>query len=187
MVVKGQEFAGYDSRALQGMGLGYATSNRGACHLKHDVFGPDMEKTRPAAARPSPAKTARTSSPCSTRPASVLFTAGAGMKPNAFTELMDAACEGEWTDELHAHVGRADMERWSACSTTEGRPSPRTDDDLPKPASRRFPRRPAPPRARSRRSTKCCLNITSIAVGRLTANRPPRRCSGWALTETMGA
>jgi len=43
MAVKGQEFAGYDSRALQGMGLGYATSNRGACHLKHDVFAEDME------------------------------------------------------------------------------------------------------------------------------------------------
>ena len=43
MTVKGQEFAGYDSRALQGMGLGYATSNRGACHLKHDVFAEDME------------------------------------------------------------------------------------------------------------------------------------------------
>ena len=42
MGVKGQEFAGYDSRALQGMGLGYATSNRGACHLKHDVFTEDM-------------------------------------------------------------------------------------------------------------------------------------------------
>jgi len=43
MVVKGQEFAGYDSRAQQGMGLGYATSNRGACHLKHDVFAEDMQ------------------------------------------------------------------------------------------------------------------------------------------------
>ncbi|MFQ5953786.1 MAG: aldehyde ferredoxin oxidoreductase family protein, partial [Kiloniellales bacterium] len=43
MSVKGQEFAGYDSRAMQGMGLGYATSNRGACHLKHDVFDEDME------------------------------------------------------------------------------------------------------------------------------------------------
>jgi aldehyde:ferredoxin oxidoreductase len=34
MGVKGQEFPAYDSRAIQGMGLGYATSNRGACHLK---------------------------------------------------------------------------------------------------------------------------------------------------------
>lgn len=34
MGVKGQEFAAYEARAIQGMGLGYATSNRGACHLK---------------------------------------------------------------------------------------------------------------------------------------------------------
>jgi aldehyde:ferredoxin oxidoreductase len=34
MGVKGQEFPAYDPRALQGMGLGYATSNRGACHLR---------------------------------------------------------------------------------------------------------------------------------------------------------
>jgi len=34
MTVKGQEFPAYDSRGIQGMGLGYATSNRGACHLR---------------------------------------------------------------------------------------------------------------------------------------------------------
>jgi aldehyde:ferredoxin oxidoreductase len=34
MGVKGQEFPAYDPRAIQGMGLGYATSNRGACHLR---------------------------------------------------------------------------------------------------------------------------------------------------------
>lgn len=41
MVAKGQEFAGYDGRSMQGMGLGYATSNRGACHLRHDTFTED--------------------------------------------------------------------------------------------------------------------------------------------------
>lgn len=34
MSVKGQEFPAYDARAIQGMGLAYATSNRGACHLR---------------------------------------------------------------------------------------------------------------------------------------------------------
>jgi len=34
MSVKGQEFPAYDGRAIQGMGLAYATSNRGACHLR---------------------------------------------------------------------------------------------------------------------------------------------------------
>ena len=34
MSVKGQEFPAYDSRGIQGMGLAYATANRGACHLR---------------------------------------------------------------------------------------------------------------------------------------------------------
>jgi len=34
MSVKGQEFPAYDARGIQGMGLTYATSNRGACHLR---------------------------------------------------------------------------------------------------------------------------------------------------------
>ena len=32
--VKGQAIPAYDPRGLKGMGLGYATSNRGACHLR---------------------------------------------------------------------------------------------------------------------------------------------------------
>ena len=51
---KGQEFAAYDGRTFQGIGLGYATSNRGACHLKAytiaaEVFG-IPEKADPAVA-----------------------------------------------------------------------------------------------------------------------------------------
>ncbi|MFQ5881838.1 MAG: aldehyde ferredoxin oxidoreductase family protein [Candidatus Methylomirabilales bacterium] len=42
MGVKGQEFPAYDSRAVQGMGLGYATSNRGACHLKAYTVAPEI-------------------------------------------------------------------------------------------------------------------------------------------------
>ena len=34
MSVKGQEFPAYDGRGSQGIGLAYATSNRGACHLR---------------------------------------------------------------------------------------------------------------------------------------------------------
>jgi len=42
MGVRGQEFPAYDSRAIQGMGLGYATSNRGACHLKSYTVSPEI-------------------------------------------------------------------------------------------------------------------------------------------------
>ncbi|MEW9669302.1 aldehyde ferredoxin oxidoreductase family protein [Ammoniphilus sp. 3BR4] len=34
MAVKGQSIPAYDPRGIQGIGLGYATSNRGACHLR---------------------------------------------------------------------------------------------------------------------------------------------------------
>jgi aldehyde:ferredoxin oxidoreductase len=34
MTAKGQGIPAYDPRGLQGMGIGYATSNRGACHLR---------------------------------------------------------------------------------------------------------------------------------------------------------
>ena len=34
MSVKGQAIPAYDPRGLKGMGIGYATSNRGACHLR---------------------------------------------------------------------------------------------------------------------------------------------------------
>ena len=52
MSVKGQEFPAYDGRAIQGIGLGYATSNRGACHLRgytiaSEVLGIPV-KTEPA-------------------------------------------------------------------------------------------------------------------------------------------
>ncbi|MCB2102784.1 MAG: aldehyde ferredoxin oxidoreductase family protein [Rhodobacterales bacterium] len=42
MSVKGQEFPGYDPRAMQGMGLAYATSNRGACHLRASPYTADF-------------------------------------------------------------------------------------------------------------------------------------------------
>lgn len=42
MGVKGQEFPAYDPRAIQGMGLGYATSNRGACHLRAYTVSPEI-------------------------------------------------------------------------------------------------------------------------------------------------
>jgi len=34
MTVKGQAIPAYDPRGIKGMGIGYATSNRGACHLR---------------------------------------------------------------------------------------------------------------------------------------------------------
>jgi aldehyde:ferredoxin oxidoreductase len=41
MVTKGQAIPAYDPRGLKGMGLGYATSNRGGCHLR--AYTPAIE------------------------------------------------------------------------------------------------------------------------------------------------
>jgi aldehyde:ferredoxin oxidoreductase len=40
--VKGLEPAGYDPRVLKGVGLGYATSDRGACHLRATFYKPEL-------------------------------------------------------------------------------------------------------------------------------------------------
>jgi aldehyde:ferredoxin oxidoreductase len=40
--VKGLEPPGYDPRVLKGMGLAYATSDRGACHLRATFYKPEL-------------------------------------------------------------------------------------------------------------------------------------------------
>lgn len=40
--VKGLEPPGYDPRVLKGVGLGYATSSRGACHLRATFYKPEL-------------------------------------------------------------------------------------------------------------------------------------------------
>jgi aldehyde:ferredoxin oxidoreductase len=40
--VKGMEPAGYDPRLLKGMGLSYATSDRGACHLRTTFYKAEL-------------------------------------------------------------------------------------------------------------------------------------------------
>ncbi|MBI5167403.1 MAG: aldehyde ferredoxin oxidoreductase family protein [candidate division NC10 bacterium] len=42
MGVKGQEFPAYDGRGAQGMALNYATSNRGACHVRGYTIAPEV-------------------------------------------------------------------------------------------------------------------------------------------------
>ena len=103
MTVKGQEFAGYDSRALQGMGLGYATSSRGACHMKHDVFGPDMED-QTGDGKALPCKKSQDAISVIDSTGLCIFT-GAGWKFKDFQEQIDAACAGDWSLEKLYVVG----------------------------------------------------------------------------------
>jgi aldehyde:ferredoxin oxidoreductase len=45
--VKGMEPAGYDPRSLKGMGLAFATSDRGACHLRTTFYKPELAGISP--------------------------------------------------------------------------------------------------------------------------------------------
>jgi aldehyde:ferredoxin oxidoreductase len=45
--VKGMEPSGYDPRVLKGMGLTFATSPRGACHLRTTFYKPELEGKSP--------------------------------------------------------------------------------------------------------------------------------------------
>lgn len=42
MTVKGMEIPAYDPRGVQGQALSYATSNRGGCHLRAYMIGPEI-------------------------------------------------------------------------------------------------------------------------------------------------
>ena len=42
MTVKKQEMPAYDPRAIQGIGLNYATSNRGGCHVRGYLISPEI-------------------------------------------------------------------------------------------------------------------------------------------------
>ena len=103
MSVKGQEFAGYDSRALQGMGLGYATSNRGACHLKHDTFAADLDDVSPNG-KAEPCKVSQDKIAALDSSGVCLFTAGAwGM--STLADQINTACAGEWTQSRVVELG----------------------------------------------------------------------------------
>ncbi len=98
MVVKGQEFAAYDGRSMQGMGLAYATSNRGACHLRADPYGHDFETTEVAGKAEIVRDTQRdvafldSSGLC-------LFPGGCGWTLADYRELVDAVTDSDWSSE----------------------------------------------------------------------------------------
>lgn len=103
MVVKGQEFAGYDSRALQGMGLGYATSNRGACHLKHDMFNEDMDD-QTGQGKAIPCKQSQDKIAMVDSTGVCLFTMGA-WDTGEFRQQIDVACGSGWSNERLLETG----------------------------------------------------------------------------------
>ena len=97
MVSKGQEFAGYDGRAMQGMGLGYATSNRGACHLRHDTFEQDMSDPGTNGKADACRTTQDFVSMVDSTGLCLFTTAVWGY--DDFAKMINAACDGDWDED----------------------------------------------------------------------------------------
>ena len=95
MAVKGQEFAAYDGRGMQGMALAYATSNRGACHLRANPYAHDFGSTESE----GKAKVVIESQDLIAAIDSTglcVFTLHAGESPEHYAAQVDAACGGGW-------------------------------------------------------------------------------------------
>jgi len=110
MAVKGQEFPAYDSRSIQGMGLTYATSNRGACHLRSYTVSSEIlgipEKTDPTASEGKAGLVMAFQDATGAVDSSglCLFTTFAWSLDDIAPQI-DAACEGDWTAERLVEVG----------------------------------------------------------------------------------
>ncbi len=110
MTVKGQEFPAYDPRGIQGMGLTYATSNRGACHLRSYTVASEVlgipEKTDPLVTegKPGLVKAFQDATAAFDSAGLCIFTSFAWTLDNVAPQL-DAACEGDWTAEKLIEVG----------------------------------------------------------------------------------
>jgi len=102
MTVKGQEFAGYDPRAMQGMGLNYATGNRGACHLRGASWNEDYSDTSPAGRGPI---VARAQNEMAVYDSTGLCMFARGGLGDAVVDMLDAALPGTWTEERLYEMG----------------------------------------------------------------------------------
>jgi aldehyde:ferredoxin oxidoreductase len=135
MTVKSQEFPAYDPRGIQGMGLAYATSNRGACHLRGYTVASEIlgipEKTDPLATegKAELVKAFQDATAAFDSSGLCVFTSFAWTLDDVAPQL-DAACEGGWTTEKLVELGERiwNMEReFNRLAGVTGK-----DDTLPK-------------------------------------------------------
>jgi len=110
MTVKGQEFPAYDSRGIQGMGLAYATANRGACHLRgytvaSEILGIPV-KTDPLVTdgKADLVKAFQDATAVWDSAGICVFTSFAWTLQDVAPQL-EAACEGDWSLENLNVVG----------------------------------------------------------------------------------
>ncbi len=134
MGVKKQEFPAYDSRGIQGMGLAYATSNRGACHLRgytvaSEVLGIPV-KTDPLTSegKADLVKAFQDATAVFDSAGICVFTSFAWTLADVQPQL-DAACEGGWSMEKLTAMGERIWNMERVFNNAAGFTA--KDDDLP--------------------------------------------------------
>ena len=137
MSVKGQEFAAYDGRSMQGMGLAYATSNRGACHLRADPYGHDFDTTE-IKGKAAVVKDSQDEVSFIDSSGLCQFPGGCGWTMDDYRTLVAAACDGDWSEQRMHLTGERiwNLERQFNLRAGLGK----KDDTLP----RRILEEPAP-------------------------------------------
>lgn len=135
MTVKGQEFPAYDPRGIQGMGLAYATSNRGACHLRgytvsSEIMGVPV-KTDPLSTegKPELVKAFQDATAAVDSSGLCVFTTFAWTLEDIAPQVA-AACEGSWTPESMLAAGERIWNLERQFNLAAG--LTRADDTLPK-------------------------------------------------------
>lgn len=129
MAVKSQEFAAYDGRGMQGMGLAYATSNRGACHLRASPYASDFQ-TLEVDEKPEVVKTSQDFIAAVDSTGLCLFTANVGGQIEQYAAMVDAACDGEWDAARMTEMGERIWNMERQFNFAAGLSS--ADDTLPK-------------------------------------------------------
>jgi len=134
MTVKGQEFPAYDPRGIQGIGLAYATSNRGACHLRGYTIASEIlgipEKTDPLESdgKAELTKAFQDATAAVDSAGLCVFTTFAWTMDDIAPQV-DAACEGNWTPERMIEVGERIWNMEREYNTKAGLTA--ADDNLP--------------------------------------------------------
>ena len=135
MSVKGQEFPAYDGRVIQGIGLAYATSNRGACHLRgytiaSEVLGIPV-KTEPSEhnGKPELVKAFQDATAAFDSAGVCIFTSFAWTLADVAPQVQ-AACGDEYTVEHLTHIGERIWNMERDFNNNAGFTS--ADDNLPK-------------------------------------------------------
>ena len=170
MSSKGQEFPAYDGRAIQGIGLAYATSNRGGCHLRGYTIASEIlgipVKTDPleSQGKPELVKAFQDATAAFDSSGLCIFTTFAwGLQD--LSPQMQGACGEQYTIEELAKIGERIWNMEREFNNRAG--FTKADDSLPA-------RLTTAAGASSTNSPPCCPSTTKRVAGTQKAARLPR-------------